>query len=60
MMGIFGGCRCDELCKMMNCYSYYCYVIIFNIQILFQKSNFNSAGVKVREQKCVSKENERK
>jgi hypothetical protein len=24
MMGIFDGCRCDELCKMMNCYSYYC------------------------------------
>jgi hypothetical protein len=34
MMGIFGGCR-DELCKMMNCYGYYRYVIIFNIEILF-------------------------
>jgi hypothetical protein len=22
MMGILGGCRCDELCKMMNSYSY--------------------------------------
>jgi hypothetical protein len=22
MMGIFGGYRCDELCKVMNCYSY--------------------------------------
>jgi hypothetical protein len=23
MMDIFSGCRCDELCKMMNCCSYY-------------------------------------
>jgi hypothetical protein len=22
MMGIFGGCRCDELSKIMNCYSF--------------------------------------
>jgi integrase len=22
MMAIFGGCRCNELCKMMNCYKY--------------------------------------
>jgi hypothetical protein len=21
MMGIFGGYRCDELCKMMDCYT---------------------------------------
>jgi hypothetical protein len=56
MMGIFGGYRCDELCKVMNCYSYYWYVIIFNIQLLFHKIEFQlcvseSPCAKVRERK---------
>jgi hypothetical protein len=56
MMGIFGGCRCDELCEVMNCYSYYRYVIIFNLQILFHKIEFQLC---VSESPCA-KENERK
>jgi hypothetical protein len=42
MMGIFGSRRCDELCKMMSCYSYYW--LLFSIyKFFFIKSNFNYA-----------------